>query len=130
MRKMYQKFFVISKLFDSDIIDKKLSRKINWVSILSALPVMLIYALIMFTTCTVYIGVMPIIKIVICFMPLFVCLFFGLVSLFTIQLYKEYLPDHETIQNVNNFKFFLIGLINPIVVIFTFVIVILMCIIL
>lgn len=130
MRKMYQKFFEISKIFDGDLVDKKTSRKINWVAILSALPVMLIYALVLFTTCTVYIGVMPILKTIICFMPLFVCLFFGLVSLFTIKLYKIYLPENETIQNVNNLKFFLVGLINPIVVIFTIVIVILMCIIL
>ena len=130
MRKLYKDFFEISKLFESDVLDKKTSRKINWVAILCALPVMLVYALILFSAATVYIGVMPIIKIIVCCMPIFVCLFFGFVSLFTIQLYKIYLPDNEEIQNVNNLKFFLVGLINPYVIIFTIVIVILMCIIL
>jgi len=130
MRKLYKDFFEISKLFESDVLDKKTSRKINWVAILCALPVMLVYALILFSAATVYIGVMPIVKIIVCCMPIFVCLFFGLVSLFTIQLYKIYLPNNEEIQKVNNLKFFLVGLINPYVVIFTIVIVILMCIIL
>ena len=127
MRKLYKQFFEISKIFESDALDKKTTRKINWTSILCALPVMLIYALILFSTATVYIGVMPIVKIIICLMPIFVCVFFGLVSLFTIQLYKIYLPNNEELQKVNNFKFFLIGLINPYVLIFTIVIVILMC---
>ena len=130
MRKLYKDFFEISKIFESDVLDKKTTRKINWVSIFCALPVMLIYALILFAGSSVYIGVMPILKIIICCMPIFVCIFFGLVSLFTIQLYKIYLPNHEDIQKVNNFKFFLIGMVNPYVLLFTIVIVILMCIIL
>ena len=49
MRKLYKDFFEISKLFESDVLDKKTSRKINWVAILCALPVMLVYALILFS---------------------------------------------------------------------------------
>ena len=127
MRKMFKKYFEISKIFESDLLDKKTSRKISVISILFALPVMIIYAIILFTACTIFSGKMPILNAFIWIMPLFVCLFFGLVSLFTIQLYKNYLPEHELIQNVKNWQFFLIGLINPYVVVFSIVTSVLMC---
>ena len=130
MRKIYKKYFEITKLFDSNLLDKKTTRKINWTATLTALPVMLIYAIILFTTSTVYVGMPHVLKMVFAILPCFVCLFFGLVSLFTLQLYKNYLPDNEEIQNVTNYKFFLVGLINPIVVLFTIAIVIVMCVLL
>lgn len=127
MLKLFKKYFEVSKVFDSDILDKKINRKISLISILFALPVMIVYALILFTACTIFGGNMPILNIFVLVMPIFVCLFFGLVSLFTIQLYKSYLPEHELLQEVKNWQFFIAGLLNPYVIIFSIVISVIMC---
>ena len=122
MRKMFKNYYEVSKLFDTNILDKKTTRKITFISIVFSLPVMIIYALFLFNACTIYSTNMPILNIFIWVMPIFLCLFFGLISLFTIQLYKNYLPDHEMIKEVKNYEFFIVGFLNPFVIIFSLVI--------
>lgn len=130
MLKLYKKYFEISKIFESNILDKKTTRKISLIAILFSLPIMIIYALILFTACTIFVGNVPILNVFILIMPIFVCLFFGLVSLFTIQLYKMYLPDHDLLCKVKNWQFFVAGLLNPYIIVFSIVISVIMCFIL
>ena len=130
MRKMFSEFFKITKLFESDIVDKKISRKINITAILTGLPVILIFVLLFFAASTVFSGKLPILDKFIYLLPLFTCLYFALVSFFTLQLFKIYLPENEDINKVNNTKFFFVALINPYMVIFSVIITICMLIIL
>ena len=63
MLKLYKKYFEISKIFESDILDKKTTRKISLIAILFSLPIMIIYALILFTACTIFVGNVPILNV-------------------------------------------------------------------
>lgn len=113
MRKTLKNTKAVYDLLSSDAVDKKVSNKITNTSIMFAGLLFASYVLILFQAATIFHANLKLLKIFICVMPFVMSLFWGLSSLFTIQLSKHYFKDVELIQNTNNFKFFLSSLINP-----------------